>query len=194
MKKFGLLIMIALLVSIGGVYATWYYTQSDDVADITNGRALNMSGAKFEGTYGEYTVDTSKLVMTVDPKAGTAHVTALYITGEIVVTFTPSTYAPDDVKSNGVVTTCTFGVSNADWKYDGTNIVSVDSTPINVVWTRAENGTFTYTISAETLADIITLSEITLDTKADYDAYDNLLTLGQITISISDGKASSTGA
>ena len=37
--------MLALLVSIGGVYATWYYTQSDDVADITNGRALNMSDA-----------------------------------------------------------------------------------------------------------------------------------------------------
>ena len=194
MKKFGLLIMLALLVSIGGVYATWYYTQSDDVADITNGRALNMSDAEFTGTYGGYSVDTSKLVMTVDPKQGTAHVTALYITGEIVVTFTPSTYAPDDVKSNGVATTCTFGVSNADWKYDETNIVSVDSTPISVVWTRAENGTFTYTISAETLADIITLSEITLDTKADYDAYDNLLTLGQITISVSDGKTSAPGA
>ena len=188
MKKFGLLIMLALLVSIGGVYATWYYTQSDDVADITNGRALNMSGAKFEGTYGEYTVDTSKLVMTVDPKAGTAHVTALYITGEIVVTFTPATYAPDEVKANGVATTCTFGVSNSDWKYDGTNIVSVDSTPINAVWTPAENGTFTYTISADVLADIISLSEISLDTKADYDVYDGLLTQGQITISVSDGK------
>ncbi|MBQ7330293.1 MAG: hypothetical protein IJW94_00640 [Oscillospiraceae bacterium] len=192
MKRLSILIALVLCITIGGVYATWVYSQSDDVADITGAKAISMTEATFTGTYGTYHVDTSGLSLTVDPKEGTTHTTALKISGNLVVTFTPNTYAPVEVKENGVPSTFAFSLSNADWKYDGTNLITVDTALHNITWTPDGNGAFTYTISAAQLANYITLTEYTLDTKVDYDAYDAALTNGQIIISISDGKNAST--
>lgn len=192
MKKLSILIALILCVTIGGVYATWVYSQSDDVADITGAKAITMTEATFTGTYGTYHVDTSELSMVVDPKEGTTHTTALKISGNLVISFTPNTYAPEDVKNGGVPSTFAFSLSNADWKYDGTSIMSVDTTKHDIVWTPDGSGAFTFTISAAELANYITLTEFTLDTKADYDAYDAVLTNGQVVVSISDGKNAST--
>lgn len=192
MKKLSILISLALFLTIGGVYATWVYSQSDDVADITGAKAITMTEATFTGTYGTYSVDTSGLTLVVDPKEGTAHTTALKITGNLVISFTPNTYAPTEVKTNGVPSTFAFSLSNNNWKYEDKNIITVNTDKHDITWTSDGNGAFTYTIDAATLATYITLTEITLDTKADYDAYDAVLTNGQIVISISDGKNAST--
>ena len=192
MKKISILIALILCVTIGGVYATWVYSQSDDVADITGAKAITMTEATFTGTYGTYHVDTSELSMVVDPKEGTTHATALRISGNLVIGFTPNTYAPVEVKEGGVPSTFAFSLSNADWKYNNTIIMTVDTNKHDIVWTPDGNGAFTFTISAADLANYITLTEFTLDTKADYDAYDAVLTNGQIIVSISDGKNAST--
>lgn len=109
MKKISLLISLVLCVTIGSVYATWVYTQTDDVADINHSTPVNLTEATFEGTYGTYSVDASGLTLTVDPKAGTTHVTSLKITGDLKIHFTPSQYAPVEVKENGVDSTFQFG-------------------------------------------------------------------------------------
>lgn len=192
MKKLSILIALILCVTIGGVYATWVYSQSDDVADITGAKAITMTEATFTGTYGTYHVDTTNLSMMVDPKEGTTHTTALKIEGNLVISFTPNTYAPVEVKQGGVPSTFAFSLSNADWKYKGTNILTVDTDKHNITWTPNGNGAFTFTLSAADLAGYITLSEFTLDTKTAYDAYDAVLTNGQIVVSISDGKNAST--
>lgn len=192
MKKISLLIALVLCLTISGVYATWVYSQSDDVADITGAKAITMTEATFTGTYGTYSVDTSKLSMQVDPKDGTAHVTSLVIAGDLTITFTPNTYAPDDVKNNGVASTFAFSLSNSAWNYDNQSIMTVDTNKHNISWVKGNNGIFTYTISAEAIADYLTLTEFSLDTKADYDAYDKVLTNGQVVITVSDGKTTAT--
>ena len=192
MKKISFLIALCLLVSVGCVYATWVYSQSDDVADITNAKAITMTEATFEGTYGTYSTDSSTLTLKVDPKQGTSHTTALYITGEIVISFTPATHAPADIKANGVPTTYTFGVSNSNWTYEGQSIITVDTAARNATWVDNGNGVLTHTISAAELESILTLAEFNLDTKADYDAYDLVLTQGQITLTVSDGKTTAS--
>ena len=192
MKKLSILIALVLCVTIGGVYATWVYSQSDDVADITGAKAITMTEATFTGTYGTYHVDSTGLTMQVDPKEGTTHTTALKISGKVVISFTPNTYAPVTVKENGVPSTFAFSLSNADWKYEDKFIIKVDTEKHNITWTAANDGTFTYTISDAELANYITLTEFTLDTKVDYDKYDAVLTNGQIVLSISDGKNAST--
>ena len=98
MKKLGLLIAMILCVTIGGVYASWTYTQSTDVADETVNMAMNLTDVKYSGSYGTYTVDASKVSMTIDPKPGTQHITALTITGDLVITFTPNSVAPNEIK------------------------------------------------------------------------------------------------
>ncbi len=191
MKKLSLLISLLLCITIGGVYATWVYSQSDDVADVTSAKAITMTEATFTGTYGTFSVDSSQLDMVVDPKPGTAHVTSLKITGVLTIKFTPNTYAPDDVKAGGVPATFTFGLSNEDWNYLGQKIMTVDTNKHDIVWTN-QDGVLVFVLSAEQLANYISLTEITLDTKAEYDAYDTALTQGQITLTISDGKSQST--
>lgn len=192
MKKISLLIALVLCLTISGVYATWVYSQSDDVADITGAKAITMTEATFTGTYGTYSVDSSNLTMVVDPKEGTAHTTSLVIEGDLVIRFTPNTYAPDEVKTKGVASTFAFSLSNAAWNYDNTPIMTVDTAKHDITWVPANDGTFTYTISAQNLANYVTLTEFTLDTKVDYDAYDRVLTNGQLVITISDGKNAST--
>ena len=86
MKKLSLLIALAMLISITGVYATWVYSQSDDVADITNARAITMTNATFEGTYGTYNTDATSLTMKVDPKADYDAYDAALTTGQITLT------------------------------------------------------------------------------------------------------------
>lgn len=188
MKKISLLIVLILCVTIGGVYATWTYTQNTDVADEAVNMSMNLGSPAYSGSYGTYTVDTSSLKLTIDPKADTTHTTALYITGEIVITFTPNSVAPQDVKDNGVASTFALSLSNPNWEYEGTKIVTLNHTGThNITWTKQSDGTFTYTIDADALADHITLAEIILDTKAKYDAYNTVLGNGQIVINVSDG-------
>ena len=90
MKKFALLIALALCVTVGGVYATWYYTSEnagvttvDSFVKIEMGAVDDSIGSV--GVFG-YT-DTVEIV--VEPKEGTSHTTDLVITGELTFTFTP---------------------------------------------------------------------------------------------------------
>ena len=142
----------------------------------------------FGGKGGYY--NSQNLKLRIDPKVNTTHNTALYIEGSIIITFTPNSVAPQDVKKNGVPSTFKFGLTNSEWKYENQNIVTLahdEAEPID--WGTADQttGVFTFTISAAELAQHITLTEFVLDTKAKYDAYNTALGKGQLTISVSDG-------
>ena len=190
MKKFSLLILLVLCVTIGGVYATWTYTQNTDVADEQVHMTLNLTDVAYAGSYGTYKIDTSGLTMKIDPKEGTTHKTGLYITGQIVITFTPNSVAPENVKKDAVPSTFQFTLTNQNWLYEGKNILTLAHTDAEVIeWgTADEKGVFTFVITAEELAEHFTLTEYTLDTKAKYDLFNAALGQGQITITVSDGK------
>ena len=188
MRKLSLLIALCMLLTIGGVYATWTYTQNTDVADEAVNMNMNLTEVAYAGSYGTYKVDTSGLTMTIDPKQGTTHTTALYITGQIVITFTPNSVAPVEVKEGGVASTYQFTLANENWTYNGQKIVTLNHTEKHdIVWQKQQDGTFTYTISASDLSKHITLTEIVLDTKVAYDAYNAVLGTGSIIIAVSDG-------
>ena len=203
MKKLGLLMAMALTVTVGGVYATWTYTQNTDVADETVNTAMNLTGVAYSGSYGTYSIDRSTLALKIDPLPGTTHTTALVIEGQIVITFTPNSVAPQEVKDEGVPTTIQFGLSNSDWKFDDDGEDEVAARDIitlthggkkeNIAWGEPDEttGVFTYTITAEELAKHLSLTEFNLDTKAKYDAYSTALSLGNITLTVSDGVTSS---
>lgn len=192
MKKLSLLIALCMLLTISGVYATWTYTQNTDVADEAVNMNMNLTDVAYSGSYGTYKVDTSSLKLAIDPKAGTTHTTALYIEGNIVVTFTPNSVAPVEIKQNGLDTTYTLSLSNPNWKYNSQNIVALNHAEAHdIEWVKQADGTFTYTISAADLAGHISLAEIVLDTKVAYDAYNTVLGQGAIVISVSDGTTAS---
>ena len=191
MKKLSLLVAMILCVTIGGVYATWTYTKSTNVMDDTVHMSLNLTKATNDASYGTYEVDTSSLAMVIDPKEGTTHTTALYITGDIVITFTPGTYAPTEVKTSAIPTTFQFTLTNPNWEYEGQKIITLAHQDAETVkWSGPdENGVFTFVISAKELAKHIILTEFVLDTFAKYEAFNLALGQGQISITVSDGQA-----
>lgn len=200
MKKLSLLVALALLITVGGVYATWTYTQTTDVADESVNIPLNLTSVVHSDGYGAYVIDQSTLALKVEPKPGTTHTTALTISGELVVTFTPSTFAPVEVKENGVPSTFAFSLSNNSWKFDDGHddgdtplgdrvIIKLNHTELhNITWVKQGNGTFIFTLDATALQPHFTLTEFTLDTKALYDAYNTALGNGQIVFTVSDGQ------
>ena len=192
MKKLSLLIALCMLLTIGGVYATWTYTQNTDVADEAVNMNMNLTDVAYSGSYGTYKVDVTGLSLAIDPKAGTTHTTALYATGNIIVTFTPNSVAPADVKENGVKTTYAFSLANPNWKYEDKDIVTINHTEKHdVVWQDNGDGTFSFTISADEFMEHVALTEFELDTKVKYDAYNAVLGTGSIVITVSDGVSAS---
>lgn len=199
MKKLSLLLALAMILTTSGVYAVWTFTQSTDIMDINTTSVIDMTNATTIGTYGTYEFDNN-LVMTIDPKENTTHTTALYITGTLTIKFTPNTFAPVDIREYGVESFFTHELTNNAWKYGETYIMTIDSeqhviAPSNsssaIKWTKNSDGSFSYTFTADEIASHIQLAEIILDTKAEYDEYDNVLSQGQIRFHISDGNTSS---
>lgn len=194
MKKLSVLIALMLCITIGGVYATWTYTQTTDVADESVGAAMNLTGVAYAGSYGTYEIDKTTLVLTIDPKNGTSHTTSLLVAGEIVVKFTPSNVAPVEIKESGVPTTFSFALSNDAWTFDDghgggpKNIIALKHAGSHdVVWNPVGDGTFTFTLTAANIAEHLELTEFVLDTKTLYDEYTVALRGGQIVFGVTDG-------
>ena len=130
MKKLSLLIALCMLLTISGVYATWTYTQNTDVADETVHLSLNLTSPAYSGSYGTYEINADGMSLTIDPKAGTTHTTALYATGNIVIKFTPNSVAPSTVKENAIPSTYKLTLANTSWQYEGQNIITINHSNI----------------------------------------------------------------
>lgn len=202
MKKLSLFLALAMILTISGVYAVWTFAESTDIMDINTSSLMDMGEATTIGTYGTYKF-TNNLKMVIDPKVGTNHTTALYVTGSITITFTPNVYAPADIVANGVESYFSHeAVSESTPTYLGTTILTVDnnrhtihttnSTEEGLKWTKDEStGVFSITFSAEDIAEHIHLAEIDLESKTEYDNYDAVLSKVQIKFHISDGNTGS---
>lgn len=203
MKKLSLLIALCMLISIGGVYATWTYVRNSDVADESVNMAMNLTEVAYSGSNGAFKVDTSTLKLSIDPKSGTTHTTSLVIEGEVKIVFTPATFAPAEVKENAVRSTFEFKLSNNNWTFDdghGAGVKEIvtlahqEQGKHEIEWIKQSDGTFVYVLDATTLARHITLNEFVLDTKTLYDSFNAQLANGQIIITVSDGIVPTEGA
>lgn len=111
-----------------------------------------------------------------------------FIDGAATITFTPDKGATAEVRENGVATTFALSLPTVFANtYLTETIITVDSTKQNVVWTPQADGTFTFDVTAEMLADLIDFAEFELDTKGEYDAFATALEGAEIKIAVSDG-------
>lgn len=180
MKKISILIVLAMLVTISGVYATWNYAMGNvESADLSP--VVTLTEKVVDTPKGEIAVDMSGLSIAIDD-SNNDYDAELVITGSVNVTFTASDAAPADVKANGIKLQYTVTVSDG-WNYEGAAIFTVDADPIAL---NNGNATFSATISAADLMNAITLSDISLPTVDDYDAFALALQQGSITITVSE--------
>lgn len=188
MKKLSLLVILCMLLTIGGVYATWTYATVENLTEVSGAASITMGEKVIQGQEGTYSVDCTGVVLTVDPKTGTTHNTALSVSGNIVITFTPNVSASEEIKTNAVSSQYSLTLSD-DWKYDNSDILTltaIGAEAHSISWSKQTDGSFTYTIDANVLAAYLNLTEVTLDTVAKYEAYKTALNSGSVTITVSD--------
>jgi len=207
MKKTSILIALCMLLTIGGVYATWSYVGSTDIIDAFAESKVTIADAVIEGTYGIYKIE-SNLVLSVD-QANDAHEAKLVFNSNndqpvyLTVTFTPSTNAPKAIKDNAVPSELYFGITTPmKYKMDVNGNYDPNGTPTDIFnftnpgngnldntfeWTKNDDGTFTYTLNADALKGQISLSQtFVLDIKAEHDAFRSALA-GNIVARVTDG-------
>lgn len=185
MKKLSLLVALILLVTVGGVYATWNYAQGDVTA--MQGFVLpKMESVVTTGAKGSFTVDTSGMTIKVDDldTDSVVHKPVLVIDGKITITFNPAVGADETVTTTGVpmkaVITCTD-----NWKYEDTQIITVDTA--NQANEFATTGAaLTFDITADQLKDIVSIANFTLPTYSDFQDFQTILNRGNIKISVSE--------
>ncbi|MBR2339168.1 MAG: hypothetical protein IKA63_06845 [Clostridia bacterium] len=184
MKKLSLLVALVLLVTVGGVYATWNYAQGN-VQQSQEFILPQMATEVLSGSKGTISVDVSNITMTVDDlEDGTAHNAKLVFNdgGTVAITFNPSVGADEDVIANGIKMRATVTVTD-NWQYDSKNIFTVDTSKNVFATTGAATS---LTITAQQLADAVKLNDFTLDTYNDFLSFEAALNRGNIKITVEE--------
>lgn len=181
LKRFNLIMLLALLVTIGGVYASWSYSQGE-IATVDIEKKVEMGNVVTSSPKGKITAQDN-LVLTIENKGGFK--TELKISGNMVLTFTPSAGA-DDTASDGIV----FQISIVQdfGNYSDDNNIEAKSIFITHAAHALNEGSpsLTYTITAQQLMEHLQMNEFYLPTKDDFDNFSNSLTGHKIMIYISE--------
>lgn len=174
MKKLGLIILMALVLTVGGVYATFNYAHADvkpTTATLNKGIAGTGDTPIAKGTI---TTNVEGFLLKIDDTTETL-TTGLRTQGNVKVTFTPATGADASVAADGVNLKLEISFSNNTYRLNGVDYevfkttAAYNATTGVVLGTGTKNGDkFEYTVD---LGKYLTVSEIPLPTLADYNAF-----------------------
>lgn len=143
LKRFNLIMLLALLVTIGGVYAAWVYPVEGSLSDAETYKSLELVAPEINGEIGTLKIDeTAHLDLKIDGAEvdGVANTAVLLIRGSFKVIFTPNPNAnPADlnggtgVKLDLVLTENYGGFECEEQGYNVADIilVTVDPIPLN---------------------------------------------------------------
>ena len=128
MKKLSLLIVICILLTIGGVYATWIYSGNQIDAQTTP-FVSKMGGLDHEGNSGSYTFTENSLEFSVEPDSQDTKITTIvWNNGSITLVFTPKGDINDTMLANALNATITVELaSSSAGEYKGETIYTVDA-------------------------------------------------------------------
>lgn len=155
MKRLSLLVALFTCLTIGGVYATWTYAGTNDIADSFAEAKVTIADAELTGANGTYKIE-SNLVLTVDQKNENHEAELVFGSNDanpihLTVTFTPAPNAPIDIKKEGVESELYFGTTTTmEYKMDANGNYSETGTAKEIFWFSNEgdgtlNQIFTWT-------------------------------------------------
>ena len=184
MKKLSLLIALALIVTIGGVYAAWNYGQGP-TASLEITREINMAQVNTSSNKGTISADPTNVSFLVDDKGG--FVAELNGTGFFAITFTAADGADQTVKDNGIKMQATVTLkSENNLKYNGTVTPITVNASSNVIDITNGVAAKTATLNVSDIVNALVLADVTLTTKAENDAFHTALKDYTIVITISE--------
>ena len=216
MKKLSILMVLLLCLTVGGVYATWSYAGTNDIADAYAEAKATIADAELTGANGTYKIE-SNLILTVDQKNEDHEAELKFSSNDgkpihLTVTFTPASNAPQAIKDKAVSSELYFGTSTEMtypmdeygnysatgtatdiFKFGDNNMYASNGKfEENITWTKGDDGSFTYTLDEATLKNMIQLNKnFVLDTKAEHDAFHGCIS-GNITARVTDGVVTGT--
>ena len=199
MKKISILIIIAIMITVGSVYAAWSYAQGTTASsEIT--REINMAQVNTDSNKGTISVTPSNFAFLVDDVGTIDYVAELTGTGHLTINFTPAAGADASLATNGIQMIATITVVKSG-STTGT-YTGIDSTgaPVTVVPLKAKEGQNVVAITGNgiggttqlTAAQILSALEfnesksVKLPTKSDNDNFHNILKDYTIKITISE--------
>ena len=181
MKKFGILIALCVLLTIGGVYATWVYSGNSIDAQ-TEPFVSKMGGLDHEGNSGSYTFANNSLDFAVEPDTQETKITTIvWGTGSMQLVLTPKTDINDAMLQKALNATITVELaSSTAGEYKGETVYTINPdfavTLTADDWTSHNNGEyFTYTITADTVKDAISIGSFHLPSEDDYTEFKSVI-------------------
>ena len=175
MKKLTILVALLMCITIGGVYATWIYSNTSASAtdlELSHGLA-GVSSASVP--HGILKIEENSLLIRIDQTAAGNYTAKLVVTGSMTVSFTPDVAASPDIKANGIPAQAKLTLLNLEENKYGADPVYalVNDGIIDIDWgTPDSNGVFTTTISADDLDGVLDLGgTFVLSTLAQYEDF-----------------------
>lgn len=193
MKKLGLIIIMALVLTVGGVYATFNYAQHD-VATVNKTLDKTIADAEVTTPKGTIAIDAGSFELKIDDITATLK-TGLTTSGNVKVTFTPAQGADASVVADGVELKLEIAFANnkytqntVDYTVFETTIAYGTGVPLGKGTRNDATGAFEYTVN---LGQYLAVNEIPLPTLADYNAFEAWFTNpanASITVTVSEVK------
>ena len=181
MKKFSILIALCVLLTVGGVYATWIYSGNQIDAQ-TEPFVSKMGGLDHEGTSGSYTFLNNSLDFAVEPDAQDTKITTIaWGAGSMQLVLTPKTDINDAMLQKALNATITVELaSSTAGEYKGETVYTIDPdfavTLTAGDWTSHNDGEYyTYTITADTIKDAISIGSFHLPSEDDYTEFKSVI-------------------
>ena len=182
MKKLSVLVALMLIITVGGVYATWNYfqyvtgtaTQAETTITMIALTDKVEAGEDSSTPKGTISVSPSNLTISIDDDSGD-HVGEFHVSDNITVHFEPADNATDAVKANGIPMRfdlhCTELQGSTTWIATG----------------RINNDTATkdFTITADTIEALLEQYwSVSLPTASDYEEFAAELAGKTITVTV----------
>lgn len=190
MKRLGAIIAIALVLTIGGVYAAFNYAQGGVVSVENEMISKELAGMTTDTPKGTITIKSNNFKITVDDLGGDLHTKGKF-EGKTTINFTPAPLADADVRANGIKLKLTINVNGSNEYKDGETTyklfnISADALAgVTLNNDAAINGDFVIDF-AKDIAKYITVTDIYLSTPEKYTAYSNAFKATTITFTISE--------
>ena len=204
MKKLSLLVAIALVITIGGVYATWSYSNVDELASPTSNLALQL--IQYQVVGGNLTrYGNSNVTLKIDD-TNNDHNAELTLDGSLIMIFKSAAGVHDNSPADIQYTVTlklapTATAPGGLWQFEGKDIFTLDSSAGTTGITKqlqeitsqsfdvgghtitGEEGNYYLVITAAELEDLITLTEaFSLHNVDEWEAFDLALRNGNIVL------------
>jgi hypothetical protein len=208
--KLALVTFLATAVTIGGVYATWSFAEGNTTSATTtvNVAMTGLGSTSEKGTLIVTVMNEGGFTLAVDDANGD-HSPEIKKEGKVTITFTPSQYATQEVKTNGIDISCWITYAPYEngpatletWQYGDAqifNISQTESKPFHLAASAATkaNGVFTWTVSGANVGIDLTdaFKALKIDTLVKYNALNTILAKGHFVFTVSECKTDHTAS